>query len=277
MDSEIYKELRMNFSCWVKGKTGDCPLPQRLNPTMSKATREGFSILELIVTMFIMVMVTVSVLQVLHHVDKQTAYLQQEMVQQKAVLHSLDYLMGDIMTASNTNNFKLSVKTSSYGWQDTARLTIFSGSTSDNKKSLTQTDWVSVPRYQEGEDTDLVLFRRHKEVDDKSVPLYIQVCENLYSFKVQLLDSKKQPVLKGDPELIVATAEIYLPGTRDSERVRTVNRTLCLNRFFTGKSGAIPGAAPTEASETTEETEAETSSIPAEKSTESKKTSRTKK
>ena len=201
-----------------------------LNNLRHKALAPAFSILELLATMVIMAMLTVAVLEVLHRIESKSQLLHQQMLYHGSINHSLNQLVDDVIAAS-TNNIQLTVDSSSYGWHDTARLTIRSGTTSGKSKSTDRIDWVSVPRYLDNQQTDLVLYRRHQGISGGKDAIYIPICDNLYSFQVELLDQKGLPTDSVAPKLIVATARIYRSEDRDPDRVLTVSRTLSLKRF----------------------------------------------
>jgi len=193
------------------------------------ATRQlaAFSLLELLSVLVIMAMIAVVVLQLLHRIDEQTRFLHQEMTQRLAIQHSLNQLIEDIAAGAD-NNMKLNVEYGSFGGHDTAHLMIKSGSSAKNRNPINRIDWIGAPRHLDDGNTDLVLFRRARTGKEKS--LYIPLCENLYSFQVEFLDDQGQVITKDSPEMIVATAQVYR-SDRDPDRLLTVSRTFCLERF----------------------------------------------
>jgi len=193
-----------------------------------RASAAGLSLIELVVTLLMVALLTVSVLKLLDNTTQTAGRLDEYMARHAAIQHSLDMLIDDIV-ATSQSGAKMYVKRESMGWRDTSHLTIVSAPAAGAREGAEQIDWIAVP----SDDEDLVLFRRVKKSSDRKPAMYIPVCRELHSFDVQLLNEKAME--HEDPNyaapLVQVVAEVYQPGQRDPDRVLTVSRTFCVERF----------------------------------------------
>lgn len=187
--------------------------------------RNGFSLLELMVTLALMTMVLVAVLELLTQTRSQMDYLNRDLANQTRLQHSLDRLVDDLILGSK-EDITIKIKREMYNGMETAWLELSSGKKGRQSYKI---DWVAVPR---DEEEDLVLFRRQSLSNDKEKALFIPQCDNLYAFDVEMLDPNGG--YGGDPNestLIEIWAQMYRMGDRDPDRVVSMKRTVSLHRF----------------------------------------------
>ena len=197
--------------------------------TAAPSDRRGFSLLELTVTLFIVAIISVAVLKLLHHTAEASRSVEEYMTRSAAIQHSLDMLEVDLTAAVEDENLRFIVRRENLGGRPSSHLTLRLGD-AKNAKNRSQIDWIAVARY---DDDDLVLFRRQTNPRDKEPALYIPLCQHLFSFDVEQLNTIGKALR--DPNLptpmVRISAELYRPGSRDSDRLFAVSRTLCLRRF----------------------------------------------
>jgi len=187
----------------------------------------AFSVLELLVTLIVVAMVSISVMQILNHTGTQYVNIDREMTRRSEIQYALDRLMDDIITAVQGGG-ELYVENGSFGLHETSHLTI--SRKGDTNNNVGQIDWVSAPRYEE---EDMVLFRRVKKNTDGEIDLYMPLCENLYSFQIEMLggDGNISEDPNSQPTLLQVRAEMFRTEYPDPEQLMTVNRTFCLKRL----------------------------------------------
>jgi len=191
--------------------------------------RSAFSLLELIATLIIATLVCFSVLLFLSQTYLQGASIQKELSRFSEVQYSLDEFLNDVITTAQGSNY-FEVENITHSGHDTARVTMIWGEPEGNERPPIQIDWVGVPR---NEEKDLVLYRRESKATDEKKSVYLPICYHLHSFRVALLTVEGQPVesSKDKPSLIEVEVEIYRTDPPDIERMKSVSRTFCLNRF----------------------------------------------
>ena len=196
---------------------------------VGKRTRaSGISLIELTVTLLIAAMLSVAVLTLLNHTTQRADDLEEYMARSAAIQHCLDMLVKDIVETSDGST-RVYVDRKSLGWRDSSHLTIILQGADKSGKPSRQIDWLAVA----GEYEDLVLYRRDKRSTDKEKAMYIPVCQDVHSFEVELMNDRGEQ--QQDPNLpaplVQVVAKVYRPGPYDPERVLTVSRTFCVNRF----------------------------------------------
>lgn len=190
--------------------------------------RTAFSMLELLVTLAIVAMIARAVLQLLDHTTQQSKRINWNMTQTTALANCLDKLLIDTITAANLGA-EIIVDNSSGGWPGASRLSLVNkkGNPGQSGKP-SRIDWVAVA---DDERDDLVLYRRGMPDDDKEHNLYIPLCENLYSFEVELLNAEGLEDPNAPPALIQVRAQLYQSAQHDPEHLLTFSRTCSLRRF----------------------------------------------
>jgi prepilin-type N-terminal cleavage/methylation domain-containing protein len=189
---------------------------------------KGFTLLELLVTLIIVALVVYAAVSLLHNTDRHITLMRREMDKLSSIQHSMDRLLDDLTAAAAVQaRFDISRESLSDG-REACRLTIITEDASQKTRYVRRIDWVSVPRY---EQQDLVLFRRERTSDQKLYAYYIPMCENLCTFEVEKLDAEGELAEKSGASLIEINARIFREGPRNPERVFTVSRTFCLDRF----------------------------------------------
>ncbi|MCP4707253.1 MAG: hypothetical protein GY869_01395 [Planctomycetes bacterium] len=192
---------------------------------------KGLTVFELLVTVIVMAIITITVFSILHHAHYQTRFMTEEMMRCNLIQHSLDLIVDDVTRAA-TKHYKLEIDQRNLdNNRQTSHLTISSFSLPDQDNPDLQIDWVAVPRFEE---KDLVLFRREIGMgsqDDKFIP----VCDNLSSFQVTRLTAEGLPTLDSTLPLVKISAQVYRPGEPDHQRVYVAQRTFCSQRFVGAK------------------------------------------
>lgn len=187
--------------------------------------RTAFSMLELIVTLVIVAMIASAVLQLLNHTTEQSKRINWNMTQTTTLANCLDKLIIDTITAANLGG-EIIVDNSSGGWPEASRLSLINKKGASDKAS--RIDWVAVA---DDERDDLVLYRRGIPEDDEEQNLYIPLCDNLYSFEVELLNAQGLEDPNAEPALIQVRAQLFQSAQHDPEHLLTFSRTSCLRRF----------------------------------------------
>jgi hypothetical protein len=193
----------------------------------------GVSIIELVVTLAIVVIVLTAALGILNQTSARMQYLGDMLSRQHQAQTCLDRLIEDIL-AANVGKMEIKVERETAGFLRTAHLQITSRvvENPDEKKQesgIAQIDWVAVPRVEEN---DLVLFRREQPYPVDKPVFYIPLCENLNSFEVNLMDGSGKIIEDASRvELMNVRMEYFLAGASQSDRLITLERTVCINRF----------------------------------------------
>lgn len=200
-----------------------------LNPNHNLKHHDAFSLLEMIVTLVLVAIITVMVLGILQSLQNRMQIINDQLTQYSILQQSFDRLLQDIVTASDRQP-NITVRQNAGGTLDTCHLTIATTTDEQQTKSLTQVEWLAVPR---DEQQDLVLFRRETKSTDEQPATYVPLCENLYSFQVKLQDPNGETVgdAEGDYGLMAVTAQLFRGASRDPEDITTVSRTFCMKRF----------------------------------------------
>ncbi len=193
---------------------GDCRNSFRFRERM----RRGLSLLELLVTLAIVALISVAALQLFNNAAEGTRRLQQDMVREDAIDHCLDLLMEDLAAAA-ANNIQVRIKNTVLDYdRETTHVTIISESGARQTLPSRLVEWVAMPR---DEFNDLVLYRRVYPSKDNQSSKYIPMCEGLYSFIVEELTDT----------LLQVTAWVYRDQENDPQRLFSVSRKFCVERF----------------------------------------------
>lgn len=190
---------------------------------------KGLTLLELLVTLIIVALVVYAALLLLRNTDQHSTLMRREMEKLASIRHSMDRLIDDLTAAAAVKvRFEIERESFSDGRQ-ACHLTIISEDTAQKSRTVRRIEWVAVPRF---EQEDLVLFRREKTANDESSIYYVPMCENLNSFDVQTLNAEGEPITEKEAAALVAiTARVFREGAHSSDRVFTVSRTFCLDRY----------------------------------------------
>jgi hypothetical protein len=115
-------------------------------------------------------------------------------------------------------------------WYESSRVTI-EWPDAQGGEAYKRIDWAAAP----GQDEEsLVLYRRVKTKGSEEDEYFIPLCENLYSFRVQLLaaGAGEEPI--EDPnsnQMVDVVVESYRDQRQDPERLLVVSRTFCRERL----------------------------------------------
>lgn len=210
------------------------PQPQHHPRPGPTSRRSGFTLLELILAVVITAMVCSIVVRILSRIEQDSTTIRRRLDLQNAVQHSLDRLMNDI-TYSFDEGATVQVEQTEYGWQTLSHLTVLSSGSEEGEAATNSIEWLSVPRYEE---EDLILLRRERRSSNEDQAAYVPMCENLFSFEVDLMEPNTQ-LIDAEPNEIVIPSFLEVRATlyrdqglaRSSDRVVTFSRTVCLNRF----------------------------------------------
>ena len=194
------------------------PRPRRLR---------GVSLLELLVTLVIVGLVVSAVVHLLYSTERNTIFLRRHLDKLARIQFCLDRIIEDLASAAVVKA-RLDIKEDFLtDGRQTSHLLIIAEDTAAKVKDIRRVEWIAVPRY---EQQDLVLFRREQNTGSGRAD-YIPMCENLSTFRVQKLDDNGQPVYDAPASLLEISAQVFLEGPRHPDRVFTVTRTFCLDRF----------------------------------------------
>lgn len=190
--------------------------------------RQGISLLELLVTLIMVGLVVYAAVHLLYNTERNSILMRRHMDKLSNIQYCLDRIIEDLTVASAVNaRLDIDEESLSDG-RETCHLVISAEDTSAKAYDVSSIDWVAVPRY---EQEDLLLFRREKTGAKDTGSNYIPLCENLCAFQVKKLDDTGEPVNSGPASMIEITARMFLDGPRSPDRVFTVSRTFCLDRF----------------------------------------------
>lgn len=195
---------------------------------MKNDKNNGFTLLELIVTLAILALLVTALVTILDQTNFQVAYLSEELSRRSSVAYSLDQLMDDIVSHGREN---LDIQIKRNDSRKTCWLTITMKTFESKKRGNTirQIDWVAIPR--EDED-DLVLFRREIVGGDNDGGSFIPQCGQLHSFEVRLLNGEGMETSTVEVTgVIEVEAKMYRQNDKDEEGVLTFRRTFALQRF----------------------------------------------
>ncbi|MBN1844873.1 MAG: type II secretion system protein [Sedimentisphaerales bacterium] len=182
------------------------------------ARQRGLTLLELLVTFVIVAMIAVVSLQLLNRTSSQTIRLEQELTQEAAVEHCMDLLVDDLAVAA-AHGIQVQIRNHAVGPdRETTQLTIIAMLGTGRTSPSSTVEWVAMPRY---EQDDLVLYRRRNPSRDGQAANYIPMCEQVYSFEARELTDN----------LIEVTCCLFRGEAQDPDRLFTVSRTFCLERF----------------------------------------------
>lgn len=235
------KTVNRNITQLVNSNWQRSRLSGRHSPSRAaSASGRGFSLFELLVTIVITAIVCIGVLRMLNITQRQTRKVTSHMQALSNIHFSMDKFMSDIILAGQ-NDYDIDVETAQYDWHDTSHVIIRSRDDSDNAGR--RIEWIAAPRYEE---MDLVLFRRDSRGTVSKD--YIPICENLFAFKVEVLN--EDIVSISDPNqgslLVDVEAQLYKTDPPDPTKTVTVHRSFCLDRFNT------PGTLPADAADSSQ-------------------------
>jgi hypothetical protein len=229
-----------------------------------RGTWRGVSIIELIVTLAIVVIVLTAALGILNQTSARMQYLGDMLSRQHQAQTCLDRLVEDIL-AADVGKMEIKVEREKAGWLRTAHLQITSKAVENpdgqgQESGIARIDWVAVPRVEEN---DLVLFRREQPYPVEKPAFYIPLCENLNSFEVNLMDGSGKTIEDASRVELLSVRMEYLPaGASQPDRLITLERTVCVNRF--GKpieTAAEPNTPADNTNATTPENQAQSTPV----------------
>jgi Tfp pilus assembly protein PilV len=192
--------------------------------------RSGFSMLEIMATLLIAAMVTIAMLRLVNNISEQTMRIDGQLTQLGQIQNCLDKLNEDVVAAAHTKA-KIDVTQSTSGGHDTSRLTLTVVSDDEAAKVINRIDWVAAPL---PDRDDLILYRRHvseAKSENATQDYYIPLCENIYSFEVELLSEEGLDDPNAPPAMLQIKTTSYYPGSHNSANLLVANRTFCLRRF----------------------------------------------
>ncbi|MHA1565364.1 MAG: PulJ/GspJ family protein [Alphaproteobacteria bacterium] len=197
-------------------------------------TRRGFaaglSILELMVAMLIMAMVTGVVVTLLQQTRTQASVIDRRMTRMGVIQRSLDMLFEDLAdTTYADGDVKMSYAL--IGWQETSHVSLTVKSGGKVSRVAKKIDWIAASS---DEGPALILYRReHTRGQPPEEAKYIPLCDNIHTFKVEMLDRQGEPM--EDPNLSASMfevkAELYRDESCSEDRVLKVMRIFCPKRF----------------------------------------------
>ena len=179
----------------------------------------GFSLLELIVTLFILAIVMSAVVILLQQTHFQIRHINQNLSRKTLLNHSLDSLMDDLIENAS-DDIDIQQRNSS-------SLTLKTESSSYKLKPAFQIDWATA-----SDQDDLVLYRRFMKISNPTNPLYYPICDHIDTFTINMLDSRGEP--SPDQEsiaLIEVQATMFREDQKNPDYVHTARRIFALNRF----------------------------------------------
>jgi len=185
--------------------------------------------IELIVTLVLVAIVSTAVLQLRHSTTRQSRSIRSRMAKLTSINNCFDKLTDDVIISALAKG-KMTVETKTDGGLETSKLTIIIGQDKKLNRQNQSIDWVATKQY---ERDDLVLYRRETIGKEDQNALYIPLCENLYSFRVELLNEE---AMEGDPNqppaILQIHADLFRSESKNPEELITVNKTFCLRRFW---------------------------------------------
>ena len=180
--------------------------------------QNGFSLLELIVTLVLLGIILSAVLVLLQQTHFQIRYLNQDLSRKSLLNHSLDKLMDDLINTSN-NNVEIKLTNAS-------SITFKITPPAHTNKPALQIDWATASDHQ-----NLLLYRRVTKTSNPDT-LYYPICDNLHSFTIKLLDAQGSPTFNQNTAAsIEVNATIFRDDSQDPQYTHTSRRTFSLKRF----------------------------------------------
>lgn len=194
---------------------------------MESRRRGGVSILEMLVTLLIVALLIAAAVEILQNTGRQIRQMTGEMTQRALIQASLDKLMTDISLAGK-DQATLQVKNDASSWYESSRVTI-EWPDVQGGEAYKRIDWAAAP---DKDEAGLILYRRVKIKGSQEDAYFIPLCENLYSFQVQLAaGGEASPEDPNRQQMVDIVVESYRDRNRDPERLLVVSRTFCRERL----------------------------------------------
>ncbi len=208
---------------------------------MNRNNNLAFSVLELIVTLFIMSIVSATVLRLLSNTSRQTVLSNNKMQSRHDIEYSLDILIEDLVSASYAKA-GVEVENGKDNGCTTSNLMIIRNNTTNRYSSSSIIQWIAADSKLE-DSKGIVLYRRDdsqifdpsNDSQEPQTGMYIPMCDNIQSFEVELLNHQGIDDPNYAPAIVNINARIY--SDTDSERDGTIEafRTFCLRRPYAQK------------------------------------------
>ena len=135
--------------------------------------------------------------------------------------------MKDDMIIAALADSQITAETKTDSGLETSKLTMITGADKKSDRPSRLITWVAAKQH---ERDDLVLYRRESSGKGDQDALYIPLCENLYSFRLELLNDEEDP--NSPPATMQIRADLFRSESKNPEELITVNKTFCFRRFW---------------------------------------------
>ncbi|MBI9017431.1 MAG: prepilin-type N-terminal cleavage/methylation domain-containing protein [Phycisphaerae bacterium] len=203
---------------------------------------KGYSMLELLVAMVIGTLMIALTLEILEQTRQTAQAIAVEMESSNDLQYCLDRLSDDVVQAAFSNaQFKVDQR--SKGDQILSHLRIMTGQGKVQGKEVkgNHIDWIT----EANDDETLTLYRREFNNATREDAVFVPLCNNLFSFDVELLNSAGLEDPNQAPAMLQVRASHYANIEERPESIRETSKTFCLRRDIIMTLGAQKATPPT--------------------------------